>query len=451
MEPIAFILAGTVVGAGGLWMAFRERQKLAAMLASETEALTRLELAETRVRQLEQEVKDAVSAKEAAVNARQESETSIAVMQERLQASEARIKDWESVKSEMQKQAEASLYKVSKETAAQLIDSHKKERVEMEEKAKTHQQEMTKQVEQLAKSVAVIQSDAKTHAEQTGQLWRALSSPAGAGYFAEIGLQNTLEGFGLVQGRDFLIQQTVAGEEGRQLRPDAIVFLPSRVLVIDCKASKFILEHAASDSPEAEAKALEALKKTMTRHLSSLTGKDYRGAVQAACKEMNRKPQKLVTLMYLPSDGASERVRKAWPEFGLQTADEDIILAGPTGLIGVIHLVKTEIMEVRQAENQEKIIEAAQSLLEGIGFAFTHAGKVWKGLQAATDGFSQFAKSVNSRLLPRARKLMALGLSPQNIPASLPEMQLIKQTLEGDAEVVSLPYEDNDSATSSAA
>ena len=58
-------------------------------------------------------------------------------------------------------------------------------------------------------------------------------------------LENTLKSFGLTAGIDFVLQQTFGSEDGSRLRPDAIVFLPAdSVLVIDSKASKFLLELA---------------------------------------------------------------------------------------------------------------------------------------------------------------------------------------------------------------
>jgi len=91
-----------------------------------------------------------------------------------------------------------------------------------------------------------------------------LTSPGGeAGYFfAEIGLANTLEILRPGRGpRTYLLQHTTEGPPvtGRRLpSPTAIVFLPgaSRHGVIDCKASKFLVEIArrpGRSAPRAEA------------------------------------------------------------------------------------------------------------------------------------------------------------------------------------------------------
>jgi DNA recombination protein RmuC len=271
---------------------------------------------------------------------------------------------------------------------------------------------------------------------------RSLSSPVGAGQMAEIGLANTLKGFGLEAGRDYVLQATTANElTGQRLRPDALVFLPGNsVLIVDCKASKFLLEIAEAEEGEAASEAYANFARTMNQHLRALSDKNYRGAVQAAWREAGHKGElvRVLSLMYLPNEAALEKLGRADPSFFAKAREEQIIPAGPAGLHCAISLVAAEITKERQVENQQHIVEAAQALLDGIGVVLGYAGAVGKGIRAAADGFEKFSKSVNTRLLPRARRLAALGVPPgkalpSNLPAYTVMSQESDQLIEGEA------------------
>jgi len=95
---------------------------------------------------------------------------------------------------------------------------------------------------------------------------------------------------------------------------------------------------------------------------------------------------------------------------------------------------------MRQVENQSRIVEAAEALVDSIGIALSHAAQIGKGLKGAAESFSRFANSINQRVLPRARKLNQLGLQPgKAIPGNLPTYTVSghdDNLIEGDVEEV---------------
>ncbi len=101
-------------------------------------------------------------------------------------------------------------------------------------------------------------------------------------------------------------------------------------------------------------------------------------------------------------------------------------------------------MKERQAENQQRIVEGAQNLLEALATALGLAAGVGKGIKAAAESFEKLTRSVNGRLLPRARKLAALGVpAGKTLPANLPAYTVMSQEgdqlIEGEAEEVDEP------------
>jgi DNA recombination protein RmuC len=377
---------------------------------------------------------------------RRESQRRI-VAETRLAESERRMADFERLKPEIVQAATAAALATGHELSSKLLADHKREneeaRKDAEARVKEHSATLVTQVNEIAKAVQELHGQLKDKGRTLDTLWRALSSPGGAGQIAEISLANTLRSFGLEMGRDFVLQQTTQDEDGRKLRPDAVVFLPGNsVLVIDCKASKFLLDIGEAENPEQEELAYRNLAVTMNRHLRALTEKDYASAVRAALRQAGRGDEiaKSLSVMYLPNEAALEKLNRADPEFLMKARTAQIIPAGPAGLHCAVSLASAEINLMRQVENQGRIVEAAEALVDSIGVALVHAAQIGKGLKGAAESFTKFASSINQRVLPRARKLNQLGLQPgKAIPSNLPTYTVSGQDdnlIEGEAEEV---------------
>jgi DNA recombination protein RmuC len=358
---------------------------------------------------------------------RRESQRRI-VAETRLAEAEKRVGDFERLKPELVQAATAAALATGQALSSKLLEDHKREneeaRKDAEKRVKEHSATLVTQVNEIAKAVQELHGQLKDKGRTLDTLWRALSSPGGAGQIAEVGLANTLKSFGLELGRDFVLQQTTQDEDGRRLRPDAVVFLPGNsVLVIDCKASKFLLDIAVAEGTDAEAEAYRNLARTMNLHLRALVEKDYGNAVRATMRQAGRGDEiaRSLSVMYLPNEAALEKLTRADPEFLMKARAAQIIPAGPAGLHCAVSLASAEINLMRQVENQSRIVEAAEALVDSIGIALGHAAQIGKGLKGAAESFSRFANSVNQRVLPRARKLNQLGLQPgKSIPANLP-------------------------------
>ena len=418
---------------------------LAVLLTRAREGSRRLQ-AEARLSEAERMAVVLTAERDAATEARVAAERSLAAVREQLAAAEARMVDFERLRQESLQAAQAAVLETAQQLSSKLLDDHKREsaeaKKEAEERVRQTAEHLVRQVDEIAKAVSQLNGQMQEKGRVLDTMWRALSSPGGAGQLAEIGLANTLKGFGLELGRDFVLQYTTHDEDsGRRLRPDAIVFLPGNsALVIDCKASKFILEIAAAEGTPQEADAYRNLARTMNQHLKALVEKDYRSAVLTAWRQSGRGEEiaRTLSVMYLPNEAALEKLYRADPEFVHRARAAQIIPAGPAGLHCAMSLASVEINLMRQVENQARIVETAQLLLDSIGIAIGHAAAVGRGLKAAAESFAKFTGSVNQRLLPRARNLGRLGLQPgKPLPANLPSYAVhsldADQFIEGEA------------------
>lgn len=428
METILIaLLAFVVAGAAGLILKSRETQRRVA--------------AETRLAEAEKRVAELTAASAAAAAARLAAETELAAARQQLTDADQRMADAERLHHEMLTAAKAALLEGGAQLSSKLLEDHKRENAESKEDAQKRigaaSETFLKQVESLAGAVAALEGRIQANDKVIDTVWRSLSNPSGAGALAEVGLANTLKAFGLEQGRDFQLQFTTQDEEGRRLRPDAVVFLPSNgVMVIDSKASKFLLDIASSEGTENEAEAYKNLARTMNLHLRALGEKDYASAIRTAWRDSGREHEvtRVVSVMYLPNEAALDKLNRADAEFLHNARARGIYLAGPTTLHCLISLASAEINLERQVENQQRIVAAAEALLDGLSGALGHVAAVGKNLSSAAEAFSKFTGSTNRFVLGRARKLAALGLEPgKRLPPNLPVFQVtqLDQVIEG--------------------
>jgi len=430
----------------------KEQQDTAeARLRSQTAAETRLSAVQENLDSVTRQRDGAFADRTAEMAARQAAETRAALAEQARAEMAARIADWEVLKNQHLEAAKAAMFETSKTMSSKLLEDHKREaeaqKKDSAELVEKTTAEMHKNMGQLVESVTSLRSQVVQTSGQTEQILRALSNPAGAGHYAEIGLENMLREFGLESGRDFIMQHTIDGQEdGARLRPDAVVFLPGdTVLTIDSKASKFLLECADAEGTEREQEAYADLARTMNLHLKALSGKDYAGAIQTTYRKAGRGERiaRAINIMYLPTEAGVERLSRADNHFQKKAVAENIVIAGPTGLMSYIGFARIEIDLGRQAENQEKIVLAARQLIEAITIVVGHVAGVGKGIKAAADSHAKLVGSVNSRLLPRQRTLANLGVrqaKQKDLPGNLPLIQVFSQEetdlIEGESEDV---------------
>jgi DNA recombination protein RmuC len=413
-------------------------------IAAKTAAETRLVEAQNRIAALGADIAAATAARDAAAAARVEAEKAALLAGEQAAELGRRVPSLDALKADMLQASKAALLDSAQAISSKLLEDHKRENAEAkqqgEEQVKRTAAELLKQLEQVAQSVAQLQGQLGEKSQVLDTVWRALTNPGGAGYYAEIGLANTLKSFGLEEGRDFVLQHTTQdAETGRRLRPDAIVFLPGNsVLVIDCKASKFLVEIAQAEGTDGEEAAYQNLARTMNLHLRALAEKDYRSAVAAACRASGRDGEvaRVLSVMCVPNESAVERLKRADSGFAQKAAQFQIIVASPASLACAIGFASVEINFVRQLENQEKIVAGAERLLDSLGTVLNHAAAVGRGLRSAAESFSKLSGSVSGRLLPRARELARLGVrTGKPLPGELPAYKVIamESEIEGEA------------------
>lgn len=383
------------------------------------EARLKLEQAALQIQQIEEEIRQASHAVEQAREQRYQAEKERELALQRVEDMKNRMQDWEKTREESMKSAKEAMFS----TGGELF------RKEAEELAKKTMEEFDK----VSKSVSILHNQVKTSSDKTELVWRSLSTPQAIGNFSEIGLENALKNMGLTAGRDFIMQYHVAGQSGGNLRPDAVVFLPGdNIIVIDSKASKAFLELAEAEGSDQEGARIADIKKRMNEHLRSLSSKNYKDAVRDAIKQsgIDKDVAHVMTLMFLHSEAAVEQAFRADNALRNRAEEQDIIIAGPTGLAGALSLARYAIKAEKQSQSQQDIISEVQSLLGALATTLGHVSAVGKSMQGASKHFEKFVASVNKNLLPKARRLHKMGVEVtgnKEIPANLTSYHVLTE------------------------
>ena len=256
---------------------------------------------------------------------------------------------------------------------------------------------------ELANMVRTLGDGVGTLRQETGNLVSALKRPATRGAWGEIQLRNVVEMAGMIEHCDFLEQHTIASDGGA-LRPDMLVRLPGgKLVVVDSKVPLDAYLSAIEATEEGQREAHTVRHAAQTReHITKLASKGYQ-------RQFDSTPEFVV--MFVPSDGIYQAALAADPaliEFGVQ---QQILMATPTTLIGLLWATHYGWREERIAESAREIAESARELHQRLGRFVEPLGKLGRQLDSAVGAYNEAIGSFEARVVPQLRRIEEAGAS----------------------------------------
>jgi DNA recombination protein RmuC len=305
---------------------------------------------------------------------------------------EAGRADQERLHGEMARRAEE--FKGLVQPVGEKLGRMESEIARLERERRQAQGELAQMIRQLGEGVGSLR-------QETGNLVSALKRPSTRGSWGEIQLRNVVEMAGMVSHCDFLEQSTIQTADGA-LRPDMLVRLPGgKVVVVDSKVPLDAYLSALEAGEESEREVHMSRHARQTReHIAKLASKGYQ-------RQLESTPEFVV--MFVPSDGIYQSALASDPaliEYGVQ---QQVLLATPTTLIGLLWAVHYGWRQELIAESAREIAESARELHGRLGRFVEPLGKVGRQLGSAVAAYNEAVGSFDSRVIPQVRKIEQAG------------------------------------------
>lgn len=279
-------------------------------------------------------------------------------------------------------------------------------------------------LKKTGEKLAVIEQAGTELRSETGKLVRALREPHVRGRYGEIQLRRVAELAGMQNNCDFFEQDQTRAADGTALRPDMVVRLPNaRSVVVDAKTNiQAYVDAMSAANPEEAERQLERFARHVSEQASSLAKKKY-------WTQYDGSPEFVV--MFIPGDQFIDAALSRQPELLERSAEQGVILASPSTLIGLLRAVAVGYREQQLAQAAEELRDLGKELHERVSVAMSHAAGLGKALNQAVEKFNDFAGSYERRLEPVMRKFEDSGVkSAKELPA-LPAVDAKAREIEG--------------------
>jgi DNA recombination protein RmuC len=260
---------------------------------------------------------------------------------------------------------------------------------EMERRREGAYAGLSEQVRSLGETQVQLRTEASN-------LVRALRAPQVRGRWGEMQLRRVVELAGMDEHCDFTEQHAVAGSEGR-LRPDLVVHLPGgRTVVVDAKAPLAAYLEAVEATDEAVRSARLADHARQVRdHVVALSRKSY-------WDELRPTPEFVV--LFLPGESFFAAALEQDRELIERGAEKNVILATPTTLVALLKAVAYGWKQEAVAANAREVAELGRDLHKRLFDMAGHLARLGKGLSGSVEAYNAFVGSLESRVLPAARR-----------------------------------------------
>ncbi len=321
----------------------------------------------------------------------------------------------------------------NKESLTPFIESLKEGMQEVSKEIKDSREKSIAQKSSLDTAIRDMMARTNEIGNEANKLAEALKGKSKTqGIYGELILSDILRRSGLKEGEQFECQVMLRDNKGEaivnedthsKMIPDVIVHYPDKDLIIDSKVSlTAYLEWCNATTEEDRVMAAKKHILSIRNHVKEIVTKSY----AAYRKEVKRETIDCV-VMFIPNEGALQLMRDIEPSLWYEAYDKKVIITSELSLFSLLKMIENYWAQMEQQNNQDKIISAAENMLERVEALYNMMGDVEKAFANVEKKFQDVKGKLYSgrqSIATSARQVIASGVKSAKIEKRLSEGQI---------------------------
>lgn len=325
------------------------------------------------------------------------------------------------------KERAVELSAVNSEQLSKILNPLQQNLQLMRTQTEKMQKEHDDSLRELKTAIQVNMERERAMGEQTERLAQALTGQNKVqGNFGELKLTQILEQMELERGLQYDTQETmrdkdgrtITSEEGRRMIPDAVLHFPDgRDVIIDSKMSfTAFVDYQNAEDDATRNDALRRHLASMRQHVRELAQKQYFRYAKADKGRLD------FVLMYVFQESALQLALQSDTTLWKEAYDQGVVISGSQSLYMTLRVLELTWKQTRQVENQEKMMQCANTLVERVQlFAerFTKVGELLDKTRKSFDELNTVTATSGQSITTAARNLLKYGAQENKKKKSL--------------------------------
>lgn len=239
------------------------------------------------------------------------------------------------------------------------------------------------------------------------------------GCWGETILNNIFIQEGLVEGRDYDKEATLRDdmgiaiineESGRKMRPDFILHYPDNTdIIVDSKVSlDAFSDYYAAEDPAVRDDAAKRNLRAIREQVDKLSSKRYWENLPAGRKTLD------YVIMFIPNYGAMQLAKSLDPDIFRDSYRKNVLITTEETIMPFLRMIRAAWVNYEQVRNQEKIVKAAQNMIERVAEFSTAHAEMGEKLQAAVKCFEKCDSKLRDggrSIVQSAKQVVGFGIA----------------------------------------
>jgi len=345
----------------------------------------------------------------AALNVRlEESQRSAAEKIDYIQQSEVRLKtDFENLANRIFEEKGKALNEQNREKIADILQPLRSQLSDFRKRVDEVHESETRESARLFAQIKVLQEASNKVSLDANNLAAAIKGDSKAqGDWGELIVSRIFEASGLRVGQEYEEQKGFNGPDGDLKKPDFIVHLPEKkVVIVDSKVSltAYARFNAADDDVARKAAMAEHVK-SVRNHMLGLQEKNYTQLLGNRTLDF--------VIMCIPLEPAFQAAMQADENLLYDVARSRVVICGPATLMMTLKLIAQIWRRENENRNAELIADKAGKMYDQIALVYEAMADAQKKMNGVQESFELAMKRLRTgkgSLSGRAEDLRVLG------------------------------------------